>query len=107
VPVIDWDAVAELRAEIGEEDFAEVVDAFLEETDEVIARLRTTPDPAGFRSDFHFLKGSALNLGLKTFAEVCRTAEEMAAAGKGPEIDLVEAFRTYESSKSEFLSTIR
>lgn len=105
--MIDWAAVEELRSEIGEEDFAEVVAAFLDETDEVVARLRDAPDPAGFRADFHFLKGSALNLGLKGFAEVCRQAEALAAGGNGQEIDLCHAVETYQKSKAEFLTTIR
>ncbi|WP_322867234.1 hypothetical protein U5922_014250 [Aquicoccus sp. G2-2] len=37
--MIDWRKVTELRDEIGEEDFAEVVDLFLAEIDEAIGQL--------------------------------------------------------------------
>ncbi len=61
--MIRWERVNELRDEVGADDFKEVVDLFLEEVEEVIERLRDSPDPTRFEEDFHFLKGSALNLG--------------------------------------------
>ena len=55
--MIDWDRVAELRAEVGEDDFAEVVLLFLEEADDVAHRLEhmTTPDAAQIARDLHSL----------------------------------------------------
>ena len=37
--MIDWGRVRDLRSEIGADDFAEVVAMFLDEADEVIARI--------------------------------------------------------------------
>ena len=37
--MIDWSRVSELREEVGEEDFAEVVELFLDEVDGVIGTL--------------------------------------------------------------------
>lgn len=45
--MIDWERVADLRSEIGDDGFDEVIALFLEETDEVIARLSARPDPRG------------------------------------------------------------
>ena len=66
--MIDWERVADLRSEVGEDDFFEVVDMFLEEVEEVIDRLTSSPEPARFEDDLHFLKGSALNLGFRHFS---------------------------------------
>ena len=80
--MIDWQRVHELQDEVGLEDFHEVVDLFLEEVEEVVERLKGTPDPASYEADFHFLKGSALNLGFQAFATICADNERSAAAGK-------------------------
>lgn len=42
--MINWKRVNELRDEIGPEDFAEVVELFLEEVEQVIDKLREAPD---------------------------------------------------------------
>ena len=42
--MIDWARVSERRDEVGEEDFDEVVELFLEEVDEAIAALRDLTD---------------------------------------------------------------
>jgi hypothetical protein len=69
--MIDWERVSALRAEIGEPDFTEVVDLFLAEAEEVVERLRRgRPDPT-LEAELHFLKGSALNLGLRDLADLC------------------------------------
>ena len=39
--MIDWDRIGELRAEIGDDDFAEVLDLFFEDVDDAVARLRS------------------------------------------------------------------
>ncbi len=48
--MIDWERTRELREEIGDEDYAEVIDLFFEEVDEAIARLRRPGDNGGARS---------------------------------------------------------
>lgn len=73
--MIDETRVIELKEEIGEDDFADVLAIFLEEIDEALGNL----DPSGpsdqLASDLHALKGSAQNIGFAGFAEICRTAE--------------------------------
>ena len=62
--MIDWDRVRELRAEVGEDAFDEVVELFLDEVDESVESLTPGCDvPAAL----HFIQGSAENLGLKEF----------------------------------------
>ena len=48
--LISWDRVADLRSEIGEDDFAEVVALFLSEVEETLTRL-STPLPAPALAD--------------------------------------------------------
>ena len=101
--MISWDRVRELRDEIGEDDFTEVVDLFLEEVEDVIGRMRNKPDPASYEADLHFLKGSALNLGFEALGALCMNGEMRAAAKRMQTEDLREVFDTYENSKKEFL----
>ncbi|MBM9593811.1 Hpt domain-containing protein [Roseitranquillus sediminis] len=101
--MISWKRVRELREEIGDDDFTEVVDLFLEEVEDVLDRMRADPDPASYEADLHFLKGSALNLGFEALGALCMNGEMRAAARKMQTRDLAEVFDTYEVSKKEFL----
>jgi HPt (histidine-containing phosphotransfer) domain-containing protein len=98
--MIRWERVNELRDEVGADDFKEVVDLFLEEVEEVIERLRDSPDPTRFEEDFHFLKGSALNLGFGALGDLCQTGERQPGA-----VDLASVVATYEASKAEFMAS--
>ncbi|WP_371170181.1 Hpt domain-containing protein [Aliiroseovarius sp. 2305UL8-7] len=102
--MINWDRVNELKTEIGEEDFAEVAELFLEEVEEVIARLKSTPKPALFEQDMHFLKSSSLNLGFESLSKLCGDGEREAAAGNYDAVPLTPVFQTYDASKEAFIS---
>jgi HPt (histidine-containing phosphotransfer) domain-containing protein len=103
--VIDWDRVAALRAEIGEADFGEIVEMFLCESDEVIARLRRgRPDPT-LEAELHFLKGSALNLGFRLLADLCSKGERAAAAGDV--VDLGAIVSSYSTTRKAFETGLR
>jgi histidine phosphotransfer protein HptB len=101
--MIDWTRIAELRSEIGDEDLDEVVGLFLEETDEVIARLSDSVAVPTLESELHFLKGSALNLGFAALADLCQSGERAAATGQGGSIDLAPVIALYHASKAAFL----
>lgn len=100
--MINWPRIAQLRDEIGAEDFGEVVQLFLEEVEEVIDRMRDSPDPDRLESDLHFLKGSALNLGFRSFSTLCQDGERMAAAGRANEVDVAAVVRNFEQSRDLF-----
>lgn len=100
--MIDWGRVAELRSEIGDDDFREVVDLFLDEVQGVLQRLAEAPEPVRFEDDFHFLKGSAWNLGFSTFGEMCQSAERRASAGRAEGIDIAAIHECYRVSKQAF-----
>lgn len=97
--MIDWDRLRDLRGEIGDDGFDEVVAMFLEETDEVVGRLSADGGAKALESDLHFLKGSALNLGFSDLAALCQDGERTAALG-GTEIDLDRVRAAYQASKS-------
>jgi HPt (histidine-containing phosphotransfer) domain-containing protein len=103
--MIDWNRVTQLREEIGEPDFAEVVALFLEEVDEAVARLRDGFDPTTLAADFHFLKGSALNLGFRNFAALCQKGESAQRSNADTEL-VAKAIASYEKSRTEFLEQL-
>ncbi|WP_432448517.1 Hpt domain-containing protein [Aliiroseovarius marinus] len=100
--MISWARVNELKDEIGEEDFAEVAEMFLEEVEEVIAKLRSAPVEQELEQDLHFLKSSALNLGFDAMSKLCGDGETKAAQGAYSAISLPGLFETYEASKHAF-----
>lgn len=100
--MICWERVNELRDEVGVQDFAEVVEIFLEEVDEVMARLRAGPDPSTYETELHFLKGSALNLGFEALSDLCSKSEATARGPDRDSIDLLAVIQTYEKSKMAF-----
>lgn len=102
--MIDWDRVDGLRAEIGAEDFAEVVAMFLEEADEVAERLSRQSDDA-LRADLHFLKGAALNLGFSALADLCGQGEGIRATGFDP-TPVVTLYYTTKAAFSAALETV-
>ena len=102
--MIDWNRVDELRSDIGAEDFAEVIEIFLEEVEETMATLDSHAGSDGLTEALHFLKGSALNIGFRQLAELCDQGERHAAEGRHDEVPLVEIRRSYAASRSVFLA---
>ncbi|GKY86470.1 Hpt domain-containing protein [Sinisalibacter aestuarii] len=101
--MVDWQRVRMLKDEIGEEDFAEVAALFISEIDDVIARLKSAPEPDRLEHDLHFMKSSALNLGFSRLAALCQEGERRAADGAA-DIDLAPIFTAYAASKTAFLA---
>lgn len=97
--MIDWDRLRDLRGEIGDDAFEEVVAMFLEETDAVVGRLSADGGAKALESDLHFLKGSSLNLGFADLAQLCQDGERTAAMG-GTDVDLDRVRDIYQASKS-------
>lgn len=104
--MISWSRVAELRDEIGAEDFDEVVELFLEEVEEVIERLKVGVEEAALEPDLHFLKGSALNLGFSELSNVCAKGEKLASSGEASAVNLTHVIDTFTGSRSVFLEEL-
>lgn len=101
--MIDWKRIDELRGEVGPEDFDEVVELFLEEVEEVIARLRESPVLNGLEGDLHFLKGSALSLGFSSFSGLCEHGERLSASGRPGDVNLAAILTCFDQSRAAFL----
>lgn len=100
--MIDWDRINELKNEIGEEDFAEVVVLFLAEVEEVIDGFRDALNVTDLENKMHFLKGSALNLGFSDLADLCQDGEAKAKSGQSETVDIAAVISCYDSSKIVF-----
>lgn len=107
--MIDWSKVVELRNDVGAEDFADVVELFLEEVSEAIAGLAPDagPDaPEPLAAKLHFLKGSALSLGFRAFSGLCEEGEKLCREGRGSEVDLQAIRDVYDRSRAEFIAQL-
>ena len=102
--MIDWACVSELRDEVGAEDFDEVVELFLEEVDEAIVALRDLTDFSELEPQCHFLKGSALNIGFREFANLRQAGEAAAAAGLGEDVEIAAIVRSYVEAREVFIN---
>lgn len=99
--MIDWRRIDELKAEIGQDAFAEVAELFLDEAEAIVRRLPQVA-PALLEAELHALKGSALNLGLTALAALCAEGERRAAAGLA--VDLDPLIRCHRASRQAFLA---
>jgi HPt (histidine-containing phosphotransfer) domain-containing protein len=97
--MIDWNRVTELKAEVGEDGFCEVVDLFLEEMAEVMDRLAAGPDLSTLEADLHFTKGSAMTLGLRQLGTLCQAGERQAAEGRAATVDLQTILACFQASR--------
>jgi HPt (histidine-containing phosphotransfer) domain-containing protein len=104
--MLDWDRINQLRDEVGEKDFDEIIALFLEEVEEVTQRLEADPDLSGLEQDMHFLKSSALTLGFQDFANLCQAAEIDASRGFASDIDIAEILTAFKQSRTTFLQEL-
>lgn len=104
--MIDWDRVATLKEEVGAEDFEEVVELFLEEVDGAIDALGAQQQHDDLEAKLHFLKGSALSLGFRSFSDLCQAGETAAAQSVAAVIDLNEILHCYAQSRQSFLNDL-
>ena len=104
--MIDWPRVRELKEEVGDDGFEEVIELFLEEVEGVIDKLKSG-DRSQLEQDLHFLKGSALNLGFQDFSDLCFEGERLSANGQADAVDLSRVFASYDQSKAHFLADIK
>ena len=104
--MIDWRRVEELREEIGADGFVEVADMFLDEAEQAVRALQSGLSGADLEGQLHFLKGSALNLGLSELAAICHDGERKAAAGQSGSIDVQQVVAVYQTSRTQLLERL-
>tara|TARA_R110000868_G_scaffold400956_5_gene676149 strand:- start:59943 stop:60245 length:303 start_codon:yes stop_codon:yes gene_type:complete len=93
----------ELRNDVGQDGFDEVVAIFLEEFEETLNQLSVSPH---LQEDMHSLKGSALTLGFNACAALCAEGERRAAQGQADTVDLDAIHLSYAESKAIFLAEL-
>ena len=100
--MIDWTRVAELRGEIGAEDFDEVAELFLMEVEDTLSQLNDAVNDAPQMQELmHFLKGSALNLGFADLSDMCSKGEEN-AGNEQINVDIASLKNLYAQSRALF-----
>jgi hypothetical protein len=103
--VIDWDRVNELRSEVGDDDFADVVTIFLEETGDILASMSGGQTIDSYRANLHLLKGSALNLGFAELAGLCHPVPGAHSDNDGSRARHVERLHdVFQRSRDAFLA---
>ncbi len=101
--MINWDRISELREEVGEDDLAEVLGLFFEEVEEVLEKLPSA-DAQDIPGHLHFLKGSALNIGLSGVSGLCRDEEAKLAADPTANAQVGAIRSAYNAAKIELES---
>lgn len=103
--MIDKGRIRELRDEVGEDDLAEVIALFCEEIDDLVASLDTS-DGALYPNQIHFLKGSALNIGLDALGELCRIEELRLRADPSARPDVPAIRAAYAKARRALMADI-
>lgn len=93
--MIDRARLTELKEEIGEKDFGEVAEIFLEEMNETLSALGADPGTITAAA-LHGLRGSASNLGFSEFSAACSDAEKRCQQGAA--IDLASLVALFQAS---------
>ena len=102
--VIDWKRLAELRDEVGVDDFNEIIALFLEEVDGVIDLFRGGQGFEELDTYLHFLKGSARHIGFCEFEALCQLGEILLSQSRQDQIDITELISGYEETRQAFLA---
>ena len=76
--MIDWTRIDELKEELGEEDFAEVFDIFLDEVQESVDSLEGVAQGAPLAAILHSVKGNAVTVGFVELAKLAGEGEQRA-----------------------------
>jgi HPt (histidine-containing phosphotransfer) domain-containing protein len=98
--VISTERLDELRSEVGDDDFGEIVSLFIAESDAIVSRLADVPNPAEAEELLHALKGSALNLGFDHLAALCNEGEGRWAGTDAWGMKVDRIAEVYEQSKA-------
>lgn len=100
--MINTARIQELKDEVGEDDLIEVIELFCEEVEGVLETLDSTA-PSDMMAKLHFLKGSAMNIGLDAVSELCRTEESRLKADPTALADIGAIRTAYAASKDILL----
>lgn len=100
--MIDWDRIAQLKADIGEDTFPELAPVFLAELQEAMSALSANPSPGA--AEMHFIKGSALTLGFQDVSQQAAAAELGFRQDPNYRADLASLQSAFAAEHAEFLA---
>ena len=100
--MIDWIRIDELRDEVGQDDFGDIVGVFFEEVQEALENLRRADTVVTLLGQLHFLQGSVLNLGFSNFAAICRNEENSLQKDLSHKVETDKIYGVFSSSKQQF-----
>ncbi|MGI9391292.1 MAG: Hpt domain-containing protein [Boseongicola sp.] len=101
--MIDWNRLSELRSEVGEDDYDEILVLFFDEVASVLDSIESANVDA-MKRDLHFLKGSAMNIGLTDVSALCQDYELALATNPDDTIDLSAIRHAFLASKEKIES---
>lgn len=100
--MIDWPRICELRDEIGNADFEDVMRLFFEEFEEALATIQSLSDAHAVAAAVHFLKGSALNIGFEQVSTLCSALESSGTEKLSRDTEIQIIASAYHESKSAY-----
>ena len=103
--MLDWDRISELREDVGEDDFAEVLALFVDEVAAALDALSGN-DRGGLAGTLHALKGSALNIGLSRVGALCLDGEARLRTDPSAPIDIAAIRAAFDASRAEIAELI-
>jgi len=104
--MIDWIRIDELRDEVGQDDFGDIVGVFFEEAQEALENLRRADTVVTLLGQLHFLQGSALNLGFSNFAAICRNEENSLQKDPYYKVELIRFTGNLALQNNNFMRAI-
>lgn len=103
--MIDWTRVTAVRREVGETEFRPLVELFLDEIEAAIMGM-DPGDPVSLRNGLQFLKGCALNIGLRALCRTCDAWGATLAGDAGAVLPLDAIKGCYGASKQALMRDI-
>lgn len=103
--MVNWDRISELREEVGEDDLSEVLALFCEEVEDVLEQLPVA-EQSSLKGHLHFLKGSALNIGLDDLSGLCQEEEKNLASDPTGSIRTDAIQLAYKAARAELSDLI-
>ncbi|MEL7211231.1 MAG: Hpt domain-containing protein [Pseudomonadota bacterium] len=100
--MIDWTRIDDLKEELGDEDFEEVFEIFLDEVQDSVDSLEAAPTGQALEAILHSVKGNAVTVGFSKLAELAGAGE--VNAGQGADVNLQEITVAHTLSKEAYIS---
>lgn len=103
--MLDRDRIEELRSEVGDDGVAEVIELFCEEVEEVLDQIAASGS-SDLAERLHFLKGSALNIGMARVGGLCLVEEDRLRADASSIPDIKAIRDAYSASRKALESLL-